>query len=367
MDDLRGVHPAGAGSRLDGNGVQFLPKPGVSPPPGVSALSWMVSDVRSGKILAAKAAHRQLPPASTLKTLFAVTLLPKFPQRARWIVSNEDLVGIEAGSSLVGIKEGGRYSVADLWNGVFLSSGGDAVHTLATMNGGWKKTVADMQAMAKRLGARDTAVRSADGFDAPGQHSSAYDLSLFGKAGLTNRDFARFASTKWARFPEAGGKDAFGIQNTNRLLVGARGVEAYRGLIGVKNGYTTQAGNTLVTAAQRNGRTLLVTVMNPQSGTENAVYDETRSLLDWGFAAAPRAAAVGMLPTPSPAGPRNEAGNAVRTAHGGQLPAGERRTGSPAPFLWTLTAVGVVSLAGLGAGMWWRRKQRGPADPGTPA
>ena len=144
-------------------------------------------------------------------------------------------------------------------------------------------------------------MESADGFDTPGQFSSAYDLTLFGRAGLTNPDFAYFASTKTeARCPEAGGPDAFGIQNTNRLLVGSRGVRPYRGLIGVKNGYTTQAGNTLVAAARRDGRTLLVTVMNPQSGGRNAVYEETRSLLDWGFEAAPRAAAVGMLPVMAP-------------------------------------------------------------------
>ncbi|MCZ0975118.1 D-alanyl-D-alanine carboxypeptidase [Streptomyces albulus] len=241
-----------------------------------------MTDLGTHRILAAKDAHRPLPPASTLKTLFALTLLPRFAQGTVRTVSSADLAGIEAGSSLAGVQEDMPYRVADLWRGVFLSSGSDAVHALAAMNGGWGKTIDDMQATADRLGARDTRVESADGFDTPGQFSSAYDLSLFGQAGLTNRDFANFAATKTARFPEDGGPDASGLQNTNRLLVGSHGVTPYDGLIGVKNGYTSHAGNTLVAAARRGHRTLLVTAMNPQSGAENAVYEEARALLDWG-------------------------------------------------------------------------------------
>src|SRR5207244_2240809 len=70
---------------------------------------------------------------------------------------------------------------------------------------------------------------------------------------------------------------------------------AYDGLIGIKNGYTSHAGNTLVAAARRGGRTLVVTVMNPQSGGGFAVYEEARRLLDWGFGAAGRVDPVGSL------------------------------------------------------------------------
>ncbi len=321
IDDARSVGSGPAiGSRLHQPGVQFLPRSGVPGPPDVTALSWTVTDARSGRILAAKDAHRRLPPASTLKTLFALTVLPKFPQRAAHTVTDADLAGILPGSALVGIKEDVRYSVADLWRGVFLSSGSDAVRTLAAMNGGWDKTVADMGAMARRLGANDTTVRSADGFDSEGQFSSAFDLAVFGRAGLANPDFARLASTKTAKFPESGGARAFGIQNTNRLLVGSHGVVPYPGLIGVKNGYTTQAGNTLVAAAERNGRTLLVTVMNPQTGSENAVYEETRVAAGLGI----RRCAPGRgRRHPARDGPHRAATRSRRC--GGQVPA--RRAG----------------------------------------
>ncbi|MET9499972.1 serine hydrolase [Streptomyces sp. NPDC006552] len=272
---------------LAGPALATAPAPAPPSAPSLSALSWEVMDARTGDVLAAKAPHRRLPPASTLKTLFALALLPKLRQDTVHRATHADLAQVAAGSSLVGVDEGGRYTVADLWRGVFLSSGNDAVHTLARMNGGLPRTLAQMQATADRIGARDTQVRSPDGFDTPGQFSSAHDLALIAREGFKNPDFRRYMGTKWARFPAAGGPKAFGIQNTNRLLVGSHGVRPYPGLVGVKNGYTSQAGTTLVTAATREGRTILVTVMHPQQESFNAVYEESRALLDWGFTAAP--------------------------------------------------------------------------------
>ncbi|QIQ01702.1 D-alanyl-D-alanine carboxypeptidase family protein [Streptomyces liangshanensis] len=275
-------------------GTRVRPAPGAPSLPGdVSALSWLVADAVTGDVLAARDAHRRLPPASTLKTLFAVTALPHLSEHARHTVTEDDLAGIGEGSSLVGVIPGQSYKVADLWRGVFLSSGNDAVRVLAAMNGGWDSTVTQMREKARRLGALDTHVVSPDGYDEPGQVSSAYDLAVFGRTGLASAEFVRYSSTAEAQFP--GDKGTYGIQNTNRLLSGAGGVERYPGLIGVKNGYTSRAGNTLIAAARRGDRTLLVTVMNPQSGASQAVYEEARSLLDWGFDAAGQVTPVGSL------------------------------------------------------------------------
>ncbi|MER0444112.1 serine hydrolase [Streptomyces sp. Edi4] len=262
-------------------------------PAGVSALSFVVADARTGKILAARDAHRRLPPASTLKTLFAVTALPHLRADDRHTVSEQDLAGIGPGSSLVGVEAGHTYQVSDLWRGVFLSSGNDAVHVLASLNGGWEQTAAQMQAEARRLGALDTEVVSPDGYDTPGQVSSAFDLAVFGRAGLARTDFAEYCSTPSAQFPGGGG--SYGIMNTNRLLSGSDGVARYPGIIGIKNGYTSNAGNTLIAAAKQGERTLLVTVMNPQSGGGFEVYEEARTLLDWGFGAWDHVDAVGSL------------------------------------------------------------------------
>lgn len=291
-------------SLLYRSGTQVRPHPGAPGVPYVSALSWLVADAGSGEVLAASDAHRPLPPASTLKTLFALTVLPSLPGGTRHTVDARELADVGEGSSLVGVVEGHTYRVADLWRGVFLSSGNDAVHVLASLGGGWEATAARMQTRARALGALDTKVVSPDGYDMPGQVSSAYDLAVFGRAGLRNRDFARYCSTAEARFPGDDG-GSYGIENTNRLLTGEDGVAPYPGLIGIKNGYTSNAGNTLVAAARRGGRTLVVTVMNPQEGGGFAVYEEARALLDWGFAASGRVDPVGSLdalaPRPHPA------------------------------------------------------------------
>jgi len=306
------------GALLGEPGVQVRRHSGAPElPSGLSALSWTVSDARTGQVLAAKNAHRKLPPASTLKTLFAVTVLPRFPGETTHKVTDSDLAGIGEGSSMVGVQPGQTYTVADLWRGVFLRSGNDAVHVLAHMNGSVARTVTEMQAKARMLGADDTQVVTPDGYDEPGQVSSAYDLAVFARAGLTNPDFAGYAATATAQFPS--GDDAhgtavesFGIQNTNRLLTGAQGVTPYPGIIGVKNGYTTNAGNTLIAAARRDGRTLIATVMNPQSGLPQAVYNEATELLDWGFAAAGHTTSVGTLNAARPAA---FAGTAVSAQH----------------------------------------------------
>ncbi|MGW3389806.1 D-alanyl-D-alanine carboxypeptidase family protein [Streptomyces cinereoruber] len=280
-------------ARLDRRGVQVQPLAGAPRLPSASALSWVVADASTGEVLAARDAHRKLPPASTLKTLFALTALPHHDPSEQHTVADSELTGIGAGSSLVGIKEGYTYKVSDLWNGVFLSSGNDAVHVLAAMNGGWDAMARKMQEKARSLGANDTHVVSPDGYDAPGQVSSAYDLAVFGRAGLQDPVFTRYCSTRYADFPA--GSWSYGIANTNRLLTGENGVERYPGLIGIKNGYTSNAGNTLVSAAKRDGRTLVVSVMNPQEGGGYAVYEEARSLLDWGFEAAEHVRPVGSL------------------------------------------------------------------------
>ncbi|WP_217249974.1 D-alanyl-D-alanine carboxypeptidase family protein [Streptomyces sp. AC602_WCS936] len=321
------------------SGTQVRPLRGAPEVPDVSALSWVVADAGTGDVLAAHDAHRKLPPASTLKTLFALTVLPVLPGGIRHEVSADELSGIGPGSSLVGVVEGHTYRVSDLWNGVFLNSGNDAVHVLASLTGGWRATAARMQAEARALGARDTHVRSPDGYDAPGQVSSAYDLAVFGRAGLRNPDFARYCAKVDAMFPGRDG-DSYGIMNTNRLLTGADGVEPYPGLIGIKNGYTSNAGNTLIAAARRDGRTLVVTVMNPQEGGGHAVYEEARALLDWGFEADGRVDPVGSL-VPASARPRQgpEAVPAsVTTARPSRDDAGWAETGA------------IVGVAGLGAG-----------------
>ncbi|MFE4517278.1 D-alanyl-D-alanine carboxypeptidase family protein [Kitasatospora sp. NPDC056783] len=314
-------------------------------------------------MLAARDAHLPLPPASTLKMLFADTVLPKFDRSTEHKVTPAELASLGAGSSLVGVKEDLPYRVEDLWRGVFLSSGNDAVHVLAHMNGGIQRTVGEMQDRARTLQARDTKVVSPDGYDMDGQVSSAYDLTLFARAGLRNADFRAYCSTRTARFPggmdrTTGRRTSFDIANTDRLL------GKYPGLIGVKNGYTTNAGATFTGAAERDGRTLLVTVMHPEA--QGTVYDEAASLLDWGFAAAGKVQPVGKL-VEDTAAPSPTAQAEAEPEAADQLPPWSRPaiggSGSGlAAALWTAAAFG-TGLAAWATARITTRRRAAPAVP----
>ncbi|MFB8030138.1 D-alanyl-D-alanine carboxypeptidase family protein [Streptomyces sp. NPDC056465] len=300
------------GNRLGEVGTQVELGPGAPVlPKELTARSWIVADAEDGKVLASHNAHWRLPPASTLKMLFADTVLPALqPKTMTHLVTEDELAGVGEGSSLVGVKEDHSYTVHDLWLGVFLRSGNDAVHVLSEMYGGVPATVAAMQRHAEELQALDTTVVSPDGYDAPTQVSSAYDLTLFARSGMQKADFREYAATATAEFPgdQKKGKkrETFEIQNTNRLITGDIGVDPYQGIAGVKNGYTTHAGNTFTGIAERDGKVLLVTVMNPSSEESHAVYKEAAHLLDWGFSAEGKVTPVGELVPPRSALPAKD-------------------------------------------------------------
>ncbi|MFR0357810.1 D-alanyl-D-alanine carboxypeptidase [Streptomyces sediminimaris] len=358
MSSVGGARLGRPGTQVNlGTGAPVLPK-------NLSARSWIVADAESGEVLAAHNAHWRLPPASTMKMLFADTVLPKFQKTDRHKVVPADLAGMGAGSSMVGIKEGETYTVHDLWLGVFLRSGNDAVHVLSAMNHGTAATVREMNQQAQELQALDTHVITPDGYDAPGQVSSAYDLTLFARSGLQKKDFREYCSTVRAQFPGETKKNkkgktvrkSFEIQNTNRLLSGDNDMPVYQGIAGVKNGYTTNAGNTFTGVAERDGRVLLVTVMHPEKKEHNEVYKEASELLDWGFKASGKAVPVGALVAPRSArasaqpgaNPSGQAGGAGDPS-GAPVASATAKGGSGGMGVALAMAAGVLVLLAAGA------------------
>ncbi|MFJ8749854.1 D-alanyl-D-alanine carboxypeptidase family protein [Streptomyces sp. NPDC102441] len=352
MSTVGGDRLGEVGTQVDlGRGGPVLPK-------DLSARSWIVADAESGQVLASHNSHWRLPPASTLKMLFADTVLPTLqPKTLTHLVTEDELAGVGEGSSLVGVKEDYSYTVHDLWLGVFLRSGNDAVHVLSEMYGGVPETVSAMQRHAEELQALDTTVVSPDGYDAPHQVSSAYDLTLFARSGMQKADFREYAATASAEFPgeqKKGKKRAtFEIQNTNRLMTGDIGVEPYKGIAGVKNGYTTHAGNTFTGIAERDGKVLLVTVMNPQSEESHAVYKEAAALLDWGFSADGKVTPVGELVPPKSAVAAKDSEPAAGAAKDGKQKAKHTAAAAAAGSNGVWTALSVVggALVLLAAGV----------------
>lgn len=253
-------------------------------PSGVSASAWLVADADTGEVLAARAPHVRYLPASTLKTLTAVTLIPEL-DKDQLVKATYESAAVEG--SKVGIVPGMRYSVDKLMTAMLVVSGNDAANALAHAAGGMKRTLELMNAKARYLKAYDTVARTPSGLDAPGESTSAYDLALIARAGLAMPDFRRYVATVRDRMPAPHGKH-FEIYTHNRLLT------SYRGDIGVKNGYTVAAGATYVGAATRGGHTIIVTLMHAQP----YFWDEARSLLTWGFKARGKVLPVGRLVDP---------------------------------------------------------------------
>ena len=281
------------GPKLATAGVVTDLPAGVPAPPWSPAVGYVIADLDTGEIIAAKAPHAFLRPASTLKTLTALVALPKLDP-AKVITATTD--DTSADGSRVGIVAGNPYTVGDLFNGLFLVSGNDAAYAIARAYGGRARLLADMNAEAARLGAWDTVAKDPSGLDVDGQFSSPYDLALIGRAGMQVQSFRLHAAMMTATFPgatDSTGKvlPAFAIQNNNPII------DRYAGTIGIKSGFTQAARNTFVGAARRGDRTLLITSMGSVERQSEAVM----ALLDWGFAYAGRARPVGMLVAPGTA------------------------------------------------------------------
>jgi len=273
------------GPQLGSSGVIVQRLPGAPAlPGGLDMGSWVVADADTGEVLAAKAPHERFLPASTLKTLTAVTLLPRLSPTQ---VQKASYADVAVDGSKVGLVNGYGYTVDTLFTAMLVVSGNDAAGALAEAAGGIPRTVALMNAEAKHLQADDTVARTPSGLDAPGETSSAYDLALIAREGLSMPAFRHYVTIVHATVP-APRRAHFEIYTHNRLLT------SYRGDIGVKNGYTVRAGGTYVGAATRGGHTIIVTLMHANPN----FWEQARELLDWGFAAEGKVVPVGTLVAP---------------------------------------------------------------------
>ena len=274
------------GDRLAQPGRQLDALPGATRLPRIYAKSWIIADATTGEVLAAKNAHLQRPPASTLKSLTALTLLPRLSPETTTVATDK---ATRVDGTRVGLIAGKTYTVNDLMYGMMLHSGNDAAVALAQANGGVTKTVDEMNAVAAQLQAKDTVAKSPNGLDHPGQQSSAYDLALIARAGLQREDFATIVSTASFDFPVTPKKSKL-IVNQNRLIT-----HHYKGAVGVKMGFTTEAGRTFVAAANRHGHTIIFVGMGIISRSDAAA----KTGLDWAFANLGKVAPVGTLVDPT--------------------------------------------------------------------
>ena len=263
------------GDGLAGCGV--ITAAGTPPVPGdISAEAWLVADLDSGDVIAAKDPHGRHRPASIIKVLVAMQALRDLPIHKVVAGTAEDAA---AEGTKVGIGENGHYSIRDILHGLLMHSGNDAAHALAMQMGGMDATLGKLNDLAGKLGGRDTRVATPSGLDGPGMSTSAYDVGLFYRYAWQNPTFAEIVATRSFDFPGRG--DAgYPVENDNKLLYN------YPGALGGKTGYTDDAGQTFVGAAYRDGRRLVAVLLR---GTRQPIppWQQAAHLLDYGFATKP--------------------------------------------------------------------------------
>ncbi|MGH3577306.1 MAG: D-alanyl-D-alanine carboxypeptidase family protein [Mycobacterium sp.] len=277
------------GSALDGCGV--VAAANTPPVPGdISAEAWVVADLDSGAVIAARDPHGRHRPASVIKVLVAMASLGELSLNKTVDGTAEDAA---AEGTKVGVAPGGSYTVNQLLHGLLMHSGNDAAHALAMQLGGMPAALEKINTLAAKLGGRDTRAATPSGLDGPGMSTSAYDIGLFYRYAWQNPTFANIVATRTFDFPGHTDHPGYQLENDDQLLYD------YPGALGGKTGYTDDAGQTFVGAANRDGRRLMAVLLH---GTRQPIppSQQAAHLLDYGFATAP-GTRVGTLIEPDPA------------------------------------------------------------------
>jgi len=247
------------------------PAGAVIAPPDGPAQAWLVADLDTGQVLGSRDPNGSHAPASTIKPLLAMVVLDHLNPNS-FARANQSHTQVEC--SCVGLVPGQAYTTTQLLAALLMVSGNDAANMLADMLGGQRVAVAAMNAKAQALGARSTHASSPSGLDGPGWETTTtpYDLALIYRQALKYPLIVQIFASQSASFP---GKDG----NPRKLDAQNELLTRYPGDFAGKTGYTDLARNTYVTAAQRNGRRLLVVLMY---GT-GELYGQAIGLFDWGF------------------------------------------------------------------------------------
>lgn len=239
----------------------------------VRAEAAVVMDADNGRLLYAQNPDKRLANASTTKIMTALLTLEE-PEQDRYFTVDPDAIRVEG--TTMGLQPGDSVTLHQLAAGMLLPSGNDAAGAAAVEIAGSEEAfVRRMNRRAEELGLTNTQYRNPSGLDAPGHYSSARDLATLAAHALENEDFADIVSQQEMRMAFGNPPYNRSIYTTNKLL------ERYPPAIGVKTGYTEDAGLCLVTAAEQNGTRLIVVTLNGKDdvNTHRQLYEHFFPLL----------------------------------------------------------------------------------------
>lgn len=237
---------------------------------GLSAKSAVLYEPDSGRVLLEKDAHTPRPMASTTKIMTALLALELCDPETEITVPQEAVM-VE-GSSL-GLRGGDKITMKDLVTGLMLQSGNDAANAIAMVTAGSLPAFAEkMNAKAAELGMQDSHFVTPSGLDQEGHASSAYDMALLAAAALRNPMLAEICAKKSAVISFGDPKRKVTVTNHNKLL------SLYPDAIGMKTGFTKKSGRCLVSAARKDGVTLIAVTLNSPDD-----WNDHISLYEQGF------------------------------------------------------------------------------------
>lgn len=247
----------------------------------IEAEGGIVMDADTGAVLYGKNIHVAYFPASITKILTALIVIENCSLDEMVTFSHNAVYNVEANSTSAGLDEGDVLSVKDCLYALLLKSANEVANALAEHVAGTTEAFAEMMnEKAASLGCVDSHFANPSGLNDPDHYTSAYDMALIGQAAIQNETFVEIDSARYYELPPTLRQpDGAMIYPGHKMLKKNLPNEYYPDVFGGKTGYTSLAGNTLVTFAKRGDMTLVTVILNGHQ----THYSDTRKLLDFGF------------------------------------------------------------------------------------
>ena len=248
--------------------------------PEIQAQGAVLMDAATGNLLYSKEAETKFYPASITKLMTALLVAEKCSLDDTVTFSKTAVTNLESGAVTLGLVEGDKLTVRQSLYGLLLKSANEVANGLAEHTAGSISKFADMMnARAKELGCTNTNFVNPNGLNNSNHYTTPHDMALIARAAFQNGTVSKIASTLSYQIPATQKAAARTISLGHKMLY-PNDARYYQGVIGGKTGYTSLAGNALVTCAERDGVRLIAVIMKSKS----TQYTDTSALLDYGFA-----------------------------------------------------------------------------------
>lgn len=246
----------------------------------IQADGGIVMDADTGTVLYGKNMDQQYYPASITKILTALIVLERCDLDEMVSFSHDDVYNVEAGSSSAGIDEGDVLTVRDCLYALMLASANESANALACHVSGSREEFAKlMNEKAASLGCTGSHFANPSGLNDENHYTTAHDMALIAREAIKNPEFLAINGTRSYKLaPTKRTPDGGYVANHHKMLNKNESVY-YPGAFAGKTGYTSLAGNTLVTCAKKDGMTLIAVVLNGHQSH----YSDTKAMFDFAF------------------------------------------------------------------------------------